>query len=685
MRRRILAIGVLALMLGSGRERGVIKRWMPGLTFAFVRATGRRRSVWDGEPVPRDRACGRRGQGGTLRRFWRPVVLAGMIVGLLVGPSTALAASGWSAPALVDPPVAPATTHSVFVSCPSASFCAAVDYEGNALTFNGSSWSAPAKIDGTAYGLTSVSCPSSSFCVAVDHGGNALTFNGSSWSAPRSIDATGNVLTSVSCPSASFCVAVDLDFAAWAAHLLGYGYAMTFNGSSWSAPALVGVGGLESVSCPSPSFCTVVNDDGGALMFNGSTWSAPTRLLSGPPGYAPLTSVSCPSATFCATVDQQGDAWTFNGSSWSYAPIDGLLPLTSVSCPSSSFCIAVDRGTSVGYEGYPGGHALTFNGSSWSAPTTIDNAALNSVSCPSPSFCAAIDYLGQALTYSSPSSSGGGGTSGGGGGTGGGGSPGGGSGGGIAAPVASVPGRVGTPGAVLRFKFACRGAAGQRCQGQATASAIEKLSAAGKRVTGVLASKPRAGRYRVVVVATGSLSARAGGSSEVSIRLNPTGQMLRSRFKKLPADVKVTATADGRTTTIGTAKVTFGADPPMVSIAGTLTTKRGMVAFSLRCRGLAGQLCTGALKINTFEKLSVDGRKITGLAYGPSGKGKLVTIAGAGWSVKAGKAIKLSIGLNATGKTLLSKFGRIPGTLAITPTYNGYTLASSTVRIAFKR
>ena len=92
----------------------------------------------------------------------------------------------------------------------------------------------------------------------------------------------------------------------------------------------------------------------------------------------------------------------------------------------------------------------------------------------------------------------------------------------------------------------------------------------------MLASKPRAGRYRVVVVATGSLSARAGGSSEVSIRLNPTGQMLRSRFKNLPADVKVTATADGRTTTIGTAKVTFGADPPMVSIAGTPTTKRGM-------------------------------------------------------------------------------------------------------------
>ena len=40
----------------------------------------------------------------------------------------------------------------------------------------------------TSY-LSSVSCPSASFCVAVDAGGNALTFNGSSWSAPAKIDA----------------------------------------------------------------------------------------------------------------------------------------------------------------------------------------------------------------------------------------------------------------------------------------------------------------------------------------------------------------------------------------------------------------------------------------------------------------------------------------------------------------
>jgi hypothetical protein len=44
--------------------------------------------------------------------------------------------------------------------------------------------------------LTSVSCPSADFCVAVDGEGNALTYNGSSWSSPSDIDGS-NVLVGV--------------------------------------------------------------------------------------------------------------------------------------------------------------------------------------------------------------------------------------------------------------------------------------------------------------------------------------------------------------------------------------------------------------------------------------------------------------------------------------------------------
>lgn len=63
------------------------------------------------------------------------------------------------------------------VSCPSASFCVAVDWGGRALTYDGSSWSVPLTID-PGHALSSVSCPSELFCAAVDYRGNVLTYRG---------------------------------------------------------------------------------------------------------------------------------------------------------------------------------------------------------------------------------------------------------------------------------------------------------------------------------------------------------------------------------------------------------------------------------------------------------------------------------------------------------------------------
>jgi hypothetical protein len=129
--------------------------------------------------------------------------------------------TSWSKPSAIDP-----GTYLQAVSCASASFCVAIDRKGNALTFNGSTWSAPVNADPN--GLTMgeggiswpvVSCPTSSFCAAVDGAsGNVVTFDGSSWSAPVNIDSKaansdrGPVLIflmSVSCRSAMFCVAGD--------------------------------------------------------------------------------------------------------------------------------------------------------------------------------------------------------------------------------------------------------------------------------------------------------------------------------------------------------------------------------------------------------------------------------------------------------------------------------------------
>jgi hypothetical protein len=73
----------------------------------------------------------------------------------------------------------------VSVSCPSSSFCMVVDGNGNAVSYDGTSWSSPVRIDGTT-ALSSISCPSSSVCMAVDWSGNVLRYNGTSWSSPPS-------------------------------------------------------------------------------------------------------------------------------------------------------------------------------------------------------------------------------------------------------------------------------------------------------------------------------------------------------------------------------------------------------------------------------------------------------------------------------------------------------------------
>lgn len=252
-------------------------------------------------------------------------------------------------------------------------------------------------------------------------------------------------------------------------------------------------------------------------------------------------------------------------------------------------------------------------------------------------------------------------------------------------PVARVPGRVGTLGAAVKFTVVCDGPVGQSCRGAISAKAIEKLSADGKRVTGVVKNKPSQGRSKPVEVAKGSYTAATGRSTDVSINLNATGRSLRSKFKNLPASVKVTATTSGRTTTIRTAKVVFGPDPPKVSIAETPTTKGGTVTVSLHCKDPANQACRGTAKLTTFEKLTPDGGKITGLASGTGGNGKAVTIGRKNYTIKAGRTAKLAIKVNQTGKNLLAKFGRIPATLTITPTHNGYTLTPITRKITLKR
>ncbi|MHB8263478.1 MAG: protease pro-enzyme activation domain-containing protein [Acidimicrobiales bacterium] len=289
----------------------------------------------------------------------------------------AVASSGgggsWSAPKKID------SNDGLYVSCTSSSFCAVVDESGDALTWNGSSWSNPVSIDSAnAGGLYGVSCTSTTFCMAVGNG--AVTWNGSSWSQPVSSSADGPV----SCRSPSFCVAVNFN-----------GDALTWNGSSWSNPVSVDPngGGLYSVSCASTTFCAAADAHGNVVTYNGSSWSAPSNIASS------LYSVSCVSTSFCmatGVTGVTGDAGTvaiWNGSSWSASQtVDTSAgSYLVVSCASASFCAIGDAN----------GNVLTWNGSSWSKPLPVDpsGGGFSSISCPASNFCVAVDQLGGEVTY----------------------------------------------------------------------------------------------------------------------------------------------------------------------------------------------------------------------------------------------------------------------------------------------
>ncbi|HEV2888553.1 MAG TPA: hypothetical protein VGX49_16705, partial [Jatrophihabitans sp.] len=277
--------------------------------------------------------------------------------------------TSWSARASVTGTVTPWS-----VSCVSASFCAAVG-RTEAVTFNGTSWSAPSTIDTNR--LLSVSCASATNCRASDSSGSVLSFDGTHWSASVPVESSG--LAVLSCSSAGTCGLIKV--------ASNEATAAMFDGTSWSAPQTVDVlpGNLTGVSCTAASFCVAVDASGYALSYNGTTWTSPTQIDGG----KTLTDVSCTGSSFCVAVDSLGRALTFDGSNWSSAVPVYPGRLAAVSCTSPSFCVAVGADK-----------AATFNGSSWTTPVSIvPGPGLSDVSCRSTTFCVAITSSGYTARF----------------------------------------------------------------------------------------------------------------------------------------------------------------------------------------------------------------------------------------------------------------------------------------------
>jgi hypothetical protein len=275
-----------------------------------------------------------------------------------VAGTTEWTGSTWTQPRTLG---APPTGVVRSLSCASPTFCEALS-TGAAYTWDGRRWSsATSLVDASATGttdVTSVSCPSSSFCMAVDTAGDAFVFNGHRWSAPVHFDSTpsnGDTSgpSSVSCSSPTSCMVVD-----------GDGYALRWNGSAWVTPVDVTPPLLHAVSCSAENWCLAMDSNSYASTWNGRTWTGPrfvdpesmavsqkasTTPVSWGQGDFGLLSVSCASRTFCVAIDDAGYAVSFNGTSWS-PPVSigpGLENQDMVACAAPELCVATSNGGEV--------------------------------------------------------------------------------------------------------------------------------------------------------------------------------------------------------------------------------------------------------------------------------------------------------------------------------------------------
>jgi hypothetical protein len=247
-------------------------------------------------------------------------------------------------------------------------------------------WSKPGLTHESAGGRQRVSCPSTSFCMAVDQYGWSETFDGSSWGTPTRVvpdSALTQVFpdgTYVSCASSLFCVAVESQGSPAPPHAPGY--AEVWNGSTWGAPTRIAMQYATSIDCPSTTLCLVADALGNVLTFDGSTWSAPVAV--DPNGE--LAAISCASTTFCMAVGdgsraQSAWAYQFDGSTWSASPDSKTRShFGDVSCPTRRFCMAVTERT-----------YAVFDGTHWMAALRqpVSSSAPGSVSCAAADRCTA--------------------------------------------------------------------------------------------------------------------------------------------------------------------------------------------------------------------------------------------------------------------------------------------------------
>lgn len=283
------------------------------------------------------------------------------------------------------------------LSCPSLSLCVAVS--SNKLlwttkpTAGASHWknvalepSSQPDVQGGVI-LDDVSCPTTTFCAAVDDIGNVFTTThptgGKAQWHKRQVD---NIeMLTIDCASATMCAALDY-----------YGNALTSSNPAagpWSSVKISATNGAAyySVSCPSKSLCAAVESDGKIAYTTSPGAAAPTWHIAkvGGPGWM---AIACATAAHCVATGSGGVIGVSNNpaggvKTWHRTTVHpASFGLSKVDCPTPSFCMAV--GANDWFSTSPAAKA-----SHWHQ-ATVASGSQTAVSCPTAKHC----FVGTATT-----------------------------------------------------------------------------------------------------------------------------------------------------------------------------------------------------------------------------------------------------------------------------------------------
>lgn len=230
------------------------------------------------------------------------------------------------------------------VSCPAASFCAAVDSDGAAFVRADGAWNAPQQIGSGGPERSDVSCASATACLAVTSDGSAARWAGSAWHA---VAAPRQPLLTVSCVTARLCLGAGHDIE-------------RFDGSGWTVVSPNPIATVGQLSCAAPDFCALVGG-GQRAVFDGTTWQVSGKRDAST--FDNPARVSCPASGTCVAVYAMS-VWQYAAGHWSspFTVNGGQGAPESVSCASAASCLLTDA--------Y--GNVRSFDDGIWSVPAPVE-------------------------------------------------------------------------------------------------------------------------------------------------------------------------------------------------------------------------------------------------------------------------------------------------------------------------